>query len=272
MTQYNRYTNTAEFYDKDDRVKTKDEIKFYSEILRNFGGEVLELGCGTGRLTILLAKSGIKITGLDISESMLSVFREKIKSLNYITTKNISLVHANMVDFIIEKKFNYIFIPFSGFQALTDDTDILTCLLNVYRHLTTDGIFILHVFNPAITLDENWEHKDERADIILKGEDGTINFKRTYVNKKNLVNEQVVFTDWFFYTYNEGQLENSFVEHFKLKYYYENELQNLLETTGFEIINRYGYYDKRKITDEGATEMIFVCKKKHNICKNIIYR
>ena len=51
---------------------------FYLELAREYGGPVLELGCGTGRITLPLARQGVDVTGMDASRAMLEVLRAKL--------------------------------------------------------------------------------------------------------------------------------------------------------------------------------------------------
>jgi 2-polyprenyl-3-methyl-5-hydroxy-6-metoxy-1,4-benzoquinol methylase len=53
------------------------DVAFYERLARDTGGGVLELACGTGRIALALAEAGLEITGVDISEGMLSVARQK---------------------------------------------------------------------------------------------------------------------------------------------------------------------------------------------------
>jgi ubiquinone/menaquinone biosynthesis C-methylase UbiE len=55
-----------------------EDIAFWIRQARKYGGPILELACGIGRITLPLAKEGFKITGLDIAESMLAEAEKKI--------------------------------------------------------------------------------------------------------------------------------------------------------------------------------------------------
>ncbi|MCG2760060.1 MAG: bifunctional GNAT family N-acetyltransferase/class I SAM-dependent methyltransferase, partial [Candidatus Delongbacteria bacterium] len=76
----NKYIETANLYDYDVRNTAKDDIDFYFEYANKANGDILELGCGTGRLTIPFAKENFNIWGLDLSCPMLEVIRSKIEN------------------------------------------------------------------------------------------------------------------------------------------------------------------------------------------------
>lgn len=93
-----------------------DDLQFYNKWLpRIKDAKVLELGCGTGRLTIPLAKNGYNITGVDFTSSMLQKAKAK-------TTKaglNIEFIEADMRTLSLSEKFDLIFIPFIRYIIYT---------------------------------------------------------------------------------------------------------------------------------------------------------
>ena len=108
-----------------------EDIPFYLSQIKKFGEPVLELACGTGRITIPLAEKGINVSGLDISESMLSIARKKS------IEKGISVdwVRADCRNFTSSKKFNLIFFPFNSIAHLHDLESIELCFTCVRKHL-----------------------------------------------------------------------------------------------------------------------------------------
>jgi len=138
----NLFRNSAWLYDVDNRDNLHDDIPFYLEYAKQQQGEILELGCGTGRVALALAADGFHVTGLDLSQQMLDVFHEKL-TVNPELADKITLVHGNMADFAFDRKFAMVIAPFRAFQALTDDSDIDSSLACIRKHLTDNGIFIV---------------------------------------------------------------------------------------------------------------------------------
>ena len=240
-----------------------DDIPFYVEFCSEAGGNTLELCCGTGRITIPIAESGCSITGLDISKSMLEVFRGKLNDLPYEVRNKIELLTGDIANFHIGKKFRSIIIPFSSFQNLCSDEEISGCLQCVHEHLEDEGFFVVHCFKPYTKLDEGWILLwKKKENMQVSNEDGSIKFKRTSTNKQIDIQRQIIFSDLFFYTYKNGEIADRKTEHLKLRYYYEEQLSSLLKDNGFVIKAKYGYYDKRSIDAVDATEMIIVSKKR----------
>ena len=89
------------------------DAAFYLALARECGGPVLELGCGTGRVLLPIARAGILCTGLDRSEAMLDALRAKAPPAN------LNLVRGRMQDFDLgDARFALVTAPFRAFQHL----------------------------------------------------------------------------------------------------------------------------------------------------------
>jgi 2-polyprenyl-3-methyl-5-hydroxy-6-metoxy-1,4-benzoquinol methylase len=148
----NRYVNSANLYDLDQRDNVAD-IPFYTEYAKRQNGNILDLGCGTGRVSIELAKLGYFVTGLDLSEQMLEIYKNKINDLPEKIQEKIEIITGNMAEFKMDTKYSLIIAPFRAFQALTKENDIQNCLKCIKDHLDGNGIFIINVFRPYKVLD-----------------------------------------------------------------------------------------------------------------------
>ena len=95
------------------------DTHFYLDEFKNENGEILELACGTGRITCALAKSGKSITGLDLSETMLAEARAKSTKLNL----NVNWHTGNMTDFNLNKKFDVVFVGYNSVHHILTNYD-----------------------------------------------------------------------------------------------------------------------------------------------------
>ncbi len=257
MKTVNTYRTTAMYYDSDNKDLLKDDIGFYIDYANKLNGKVLELGCGTGRITIPLARAGHKIWGLDVSEPMLNVFREKAKNENKTTNEKLRILNGDMRNFLLDEKFKLIFIPFRTFQSLITEEEQKNCLKCTHEHLADDGLFIVNVFKLLEGhLDESWV-QPEKTDYETI-EDG-IKIKRTNIRERVDLKNQVIYPKLIYYvTDKEGEREK-YIEPLAMKYYYVSQLRELMLNNGFTVINEFGYYDKCSLEEGG--EIIFVCKK-----------
>ena len=82
----------ADYYDESPIVRGRtQDVAFYRDAVHEFGDPVLELGCGTGRITLALAEAGHRVTGLDISERMLERCNQKRMALPRETRERVHL-------------------------------------------------------------------------------------------------------------------------------------------------------------------------------------
>ena len=131
-------------------------VSYYVDLARQASGEVLELACGTGQLTVPLASAGLRITGLDLSEPMLSAARQRAAA------QKVSVEHlpGDMRDFDLGRRFALIFIARNSLLHLHSTEDILAAFAMVRRHLAPGGIFAFDIFNPKIRVVGQFEHSD----------------------------------------------------------------------------------------------------------------
>jgi SAM-dependent methyltransferase len=257
----NLYRQTAHIYDFDPRPIAKDDILFFLDLAKDISGPILELACGTGRVTIPLATAGYNVWGLDLSQDMLNQFAVKVKNLDSKIASRIHVSKNDMADFRLDKKFKLIIIPFRTFQALSDNEQMSNCLKCVKSHLGIDGRFVIHVVRPYERLDHSWL-KPETLDWEVFDEQTQSKISRYQKRISIDVNKQLLRVDLIYkITDKHGKKEN-LIEPLTISYLYEDQIKDLLQSHGFAIEESYGYFDKRPLSE--GPEMIFVCKHLKN--------
>jgi len=126
--------NDGRHYDLQNRNFTED-IPFYLKQIKKYGEPVLEIACGTGRITIPVREQGIQITGLDISGPMLAFAKKKAASKDV----HIEWVRADYRNFNLDKKFALILLPFNSIAHLHSLESIESCFYSVKKHLKDSG-------------------------------------------------------------------------------------------------------------------------------------
>ena len=130
------------------------DARFYRELAHEVGGPVLELGCGTGRILLPIARDGIECVGLDSSREMLDVLDSKSPPAN------VKTVLAEMERYDLgAQRFRLISCPFRGLSHLLEVDAQLAALACVRRHLAPGGVFAFDVFDPK---PENLARKHNR--------------------------------------------------------------------------------------------------------------
>ena len=258
----NIYRHTAWLYDVEyEKEQPLPDIPFYLEYAEKFcganGGEILELGCGTGRVALALAKAGFCVTGLDLSNQMLDIFKNKLKRQPDFASK-VEIFHGSMANFNFGKKFTLITAPFRAFQAVTEQADIESTLACVRGHLADGGIFIVNVFRPyAEPLDESWVGLEVFDREFCDEESGVRVMRYECREKIDAVNQVIYPYLAYEVAYPDGKYER-LVEPLRMKYYYRCQLRAEIEKAGLSVSEEFSWYDKSP--PEGR-EIILVCKK-----------
>ena len=91
----------VQYYDVCFGISGEAETEWYLSKARTFGGPVLDLACGTGRLALLVAKEGLEVTGVDQSAGMLSLFRQKLETQPPEVRRRVHVENQRMSDFTL---------------------------------------------------------------------------------------------------------------------------------------------------------------------------
>jgi len=128
-----------------------EDAGFYLSRLRT-NHHVLELGCGSGRLTRLLAGSCKAITAVDISSEMI-----RLAGLQPLA--NVSYHRQDMLEISFGHQFDVIVIPYNTLNLLGSAWSVSTCLRLCRHHLAADGRLLLHLYHPDARLLESQGEK-----------------------------------------------------------------------------------------------------------------
>ncbi len=258
---YNAHPEIPELYDHVPLYRDRKDVAFYVVLCRAAQGEVLELGCGTGRLLIPAVEAGCTITGLDQSGFMLDRCRSKLGVLPVEVQKRVTLVEADMTNFSLGRTFALVTVPFRPLQHLVSIEEQLGLLACAHRHLAPGGKLALDVFHPHLTTlaaPLNLEEVEDTADVALA--DGR-RLRRTFrVTAKHRA-EQRNDIELIYYLQDPSGATTRIVQAFPMRYYFRFELEHLLARSGFEITGLFGDFDRSPFTDS-SPEMIVIAVRK----------
>jgi ubiquinone/menaquinone biosynthesis C-methylase UbiE len=166
----------ADIYDS--YVNADFDIPFFLKETENYEKEILELMCGTGRISIPLLQAGKKMVCADYSNCMLDVFKEKISGKRY----DVQLISMDVTKLEFQNKFGMILLPFHSLSEILEKEKQLEAIKRISECLETGGTFICALQNPVLKL--------QNADGIKRtlGEFRTDNQEKilvSYMNKWN---------------------------------------------------------------------------------------
>jgi SAM-dependent methyltransferase len=125
------------------------DIDRYRELIKQFGGPVLELGCGTGRVAIPLAKDGFEITGVDVTAEMLQRFRRALSEQEESVARRITLIEQDFTRLALEQeRFQTAIFAFNTLLCIPDFSQQCAALQAVSRHLAPGGRLLIDIVNP----------------------------------------------------------------------------------------------------------------------------
>jgi ubiquinone/menaquinone biosynthesis C-methylase UbiE len=256
------YASTAQFYDRIYSVMNFDDQDFYLELAAKTGGPVLELGAGTGRISIPLARAGYEVTALDLNQIMLDEMRAKLSAEDAAVSARIETQLGDMSSFELGREYKLIIMPFRGFQHLLSPAEQRSCLERVARHLAPGGRFVFDAFCPNFdflakqaailgALRPEIEHRDEQTGQTL----------RRYVSVLPRYYEQineVLFR--YELTAADGSVTHSSADRIYMRWQTRWECEYLLELCGLKIEAGYGGFDRRSL-DDAPRELVYVCSR-----------
>jgi len=150
----------AELYHAHHRLYRED-IPFWQGLAAQSGGSILELGCGTGRVTLELASAGHEVLGLDNDADTLAVLQRRLSESDL---PNVAYRQADMTEFSLERTFPLIILPCNTYSTLSAQQRLAT-LECVQKHLAAGGLYAASVLNPArvVELPESGEPELEET-------------------------------------------------------------------------------------------------------------
>jgi len=233
-------TESAKYYDRNPNVP--DDIPFYIKHIPSQQTTILELGCGTGRVTSALVRHCRYIHGLDISESMISICRGKLMKANTPPSKA-KIEVGDITGFDLGQTFDLIIAPFRVLQNLESNSEVDGLFRCVRKHLAPGGTCILNVFNPdrdRERLRREWCTDKEKLSWEVPVEGGTI---ACYDRRPHMNPEKLILYPELIYRRYEGQvLREETVLKLVMRCYYPDDFETLVTAHRFNIIHRWGGY------------------------------
>ena len=244
------YGLASKYYDL---FASKGDINFYKELSLKHGGKALELGVGTGRVAIELAKANVTVWGVDNSKYMLNVARQKLKKEKDSVRKRVTLKLGDMRSFRLKETFPFIYIASSTFEHCITEGDQRRCLTSVYNALEGRGVL-------AFDISQLLPGKPESSWWIDRGELGAEEeVIRTIFSRRN-PQTNIVSVNLFFDVYKNGKLKERYYEYGEARMSSKNDIEKLLKSIGFKMDHVYGNFDKSAY-DEKSQRIIFVVTK-----------
>ncbi len=243
------FETSAKLYDLlyGDKDYTREAEFVEEQFGANKSLKILEIGCGTGNYLRAFLDKGYDISGVDLSNEMLSVARKKC---------NCPLYQGDMRDFKIDKKFDVILIMFDVLSYVTDNEGVVKTLQNVRNHLNENGKLIFLVWNGLAVL------SDPRGEGIREVEKDNVKVIRKFTPVLRARDHVVEarFKYWLLdKESNKIILETEEVH--PMRIFFPKEIEYFLGTNGFNIRVLSDFLNVNKPVDEKAFGLFCVAEK-----------
>jgi ubiquinone/menaquinone biosynthesis C-methylase UbiE len=251
----NEYDTIAPFYDIE-HAQFGEDLDMYQNFAELCGGTILELACGSGRVLLALAREGYTVTGVDSSERMLALARERIQREGLVARCTLVQQDMRALHLHLERKFRMAFIALGSFAHITARKEQQQVLQGMRAHLGTGATCIIDISNAdARYMEELSGHMLHQG--TWRCEEGSI--LTHFVSPATAVDRHLLELTHFYDQYQQGSVVQRTVVTTHLYLFERGEMELLVEQAGFSIKDIYGNYDLSPFQLE-SPRMIFLAE------------
>ena len=235
ITRVSSYDSIARLYEPWSRSVTED-VAFYVEEASKAEPPVVELGVGTGRITVPIAAAGIQVIGVDSSPGMLEVCREQLEVAGVSDLVDLRL--GDLRDPPVEGRFELVVCPFRTYLHLHDDAERLAALRAAHDLLVDGGRLVFDVFAPGEDdIAETHGRWLEREPGIFERADWDQTTRMLTLSVRGPESETTMALAWLS----------------------ADEWRALIEQAGFKVEALYGWFDRRPFG--GGADMVWIARR-----------
>jgi SAM-dependent methyltransferase len=226
----------------------------FERLIQEQKGPALDVGCGTGRLLLPLLQAGLDVDGVEPSEDMLAICRQRAGERRLSPT----LFQQQLQTLDLPRRYRTIMVPCGTLQLVVPLEEVWEALRRLYAHLEAGGVLALTVFPPTDELDRTkWGEWSFRAREALP--DGTEIEKHGLIESANLT-EQTLRCSVRYRRYRAETLLEERLCDTPERWFWPHELVLMLEKVGFRVLCITGNYTDAPATDEHYVHTYFAAK------------
>jgi SAM-dependent methyltransferase len=189
------------------------------------GGRVLELGIGTGRVALPLARRGVAVAGIDASAAMVARLRAKPGG------ESIEVTVGDMAEVLVSGPFRLVYLVFNTLFGLLSQDRQADCFRNVAEVLEPAGRFVIECFVPDLT---RFDRGQRVQTLAVTEQSATFEFSRHDAAQQR-VTAQIVTLDQ----------DGTHLRPVALRYSWPSELDLMARQAGLRLADRYASWDRR---------------------------
>jgi len=245
------WDSVAEIYDL--YVTADYDVPFFLAETAKAEGPVLELTAGTGRLSLPLARAGVRLTCVDGSPGMLAVLSRKLKERGL----HAEVRRADVCELELEMSFALAILPFQAFMEIVGQERQRRALGAVFAALDAGGRFICTLHNPAV--------RRAQVDGVLRvvGRFPTPDGSLVVSGFENGGQPVVTRLQFFEIFGDDGHLRSKQLLPMEFELIEKDSFESMAQDAGFRIVELYGSYDRSPFDADRSPVMIWVLQKQN---------
>jgi SAM-dependent methyltransferase len=249
------YGTVARFYDAEHLDKT-DDLQLFCQLAGDYGGPILDVGCGTGRVMFHLAQEGHDVHGIDNERAMLDYARQKAQAMSHLNDR-LTFHYGDVLRYDLEARFKLVLLPYNALMHFHEQDVQLALLHRLREWIDDDGLLVLDLPNAG----ETFATEDSDSVILertfIEPETGHLVMQQS-VSQLDRVTQMLQVTWIYDEITGDGTVRRTYAPH-RLRYFFYPELRLLLLHTGFEVQAVYGDTDRNPFED-GCERMIVLAR------------
>jgi SAM-dependent methyltransferase len=251
---FDPYSIIVDFYEQW-AARIQDDVPFYVARAQRASGPVVELGVGTGRIAIPIARAGQDVIGVDVSGAMLTEAERRAAQAG--VAERLTLLEGDMRTFVSDPPVELVICPFRAFLHMLTIEDQFAALASIHASLRPGGRFIVNFFvpDPLLQVEQDGIKVSHGEFVDERGRRCEMWGQPTFDIPSQLMHLKVGLD-----VYDGERLVDSVETGFSLRAIYRYEFEHLLARAGFEVEALYGGFDESPLEGE-AREQIWVARK-----------
>lgn len=249
------YATIARYYDAEHTDKT-DDLAMYGALAEEYGGPILDVGCGTGRVVFHLAQEGHVIHGIDSEYDMLERAKMKLDVFSHVRDK-LMFYHGDVLTYQMDKRFKMALLSYNALMHFHTQDEQLALLRRLREWMTPDGLLVIDLPNAG----EVFASQDTNALTLertfIEPETGHLVMQQatSYLDRT----QQLMQVTWIYDEIDEDGVVHRTVAPVVFRYFFYSEISLLLKQTGFRVEAAYGDTERGEFED-GCERMIVLAR------------
>ena len=238
------------------------DIPYYSGVAGAVGGPILELACGTGRLTIPMVQSGATVHGIDVAPAMIAQARRKRADLSVDQQARLSFEIADMRTAALGRSFAGVVLGFNTIMHMLTDEDLFAALRTAHDHLRPDGRFFLDLHTPLHELLTRSPHERYDPQQMIDPHTG----ERYVVTESSRYDPRhQINTMRFYYQAVDTEGRPTRPERYtevQLRVLFPRELDHWMTRAGFEVVEDWDDFERaQRFTGAGGRRVMVAARR-----------